>query len=125
MREFVKLGNFVVKDEEARKNNGTKLYLHRITFTPTMVSPDETADEITIISTKSTPYTSLSSDDLANGSLVQFLVRTHNDNGIMTLGTLRTIGGTILQLHTLAHPTVASITFDQINNGLVDTVTEL
>ena len=125
MREFVKLGNFAVKDEEARRNNGTKLYLHRITFTPTMVSPDETADEIMIISTKSTPYTSFSSGDFSTGGIIQFFVRTHNDNGVVTLGTLRTIGGTILQLHTLAHPTVASITFVQINNGLVDTVTEL
>ena len=60
-----------------------------------------------------------------NGSIVQFLISTHNDAGVMTWGTLRTIGGTVLQLHTLSNPTVASITFPQINNGLVDTVTEL
>ena len=125
MKEFVKLGDFVVKDEEARKNNGTKLYLHNITFSPTMVSPDETADEITIISTKSTPYNVLVGDDFVNGSIVQFLVRTRNTDGIVTWGTLRTIGGTILQLHTLAHPTVSSITFPQINNLFADRVTEL
>lgn len=125
MREFVKLGNFVVKDEEARRNNGTKLYLHRITFTPTMVSPDETADEIMIISTKSTPYTSFSSGDFSTGGIIQFFVRAQSDSGVVTWGTLRTIGETTIQLHTFGHPTISSITTHQINNGLVDTVTEL
>lgn len=125
MKEFVKLGDFVVKDEEARKNKGTNLYLHNITFTKTMVSPDETADGIMIISTKSTPYKNLVGDEFVNGSIIQFLIRTHNTEGIITWGTLRTIGGTILQLHTLSNPTIASITFPQINNGFVDTVTKL
>lgn len=125
MKEFIKVGEFIVKDKQARENNGTKLYLHNITFSPTMVSPDETADWIMIISTKSTPYKNLVGDEFVNGSIIQFLIRTHNTEGIMTWGTLRTIGGTILQLHTLAHPTIASITFPQINNGFVDTVTKL
>lgn len=125
MKEFIRLGDFVVKDEEARKNKGTNLYLHNITFTETMVSPDETADGIMIISTKSTPYKNLVGDEFVNGSIIQFLIRTHNTEGIMTWGTLRTIGGTILQLHTLSNPTIASITFPQINNGFVDTVTKL
>ena len=125
MKEFVKLGDFVVKDEEARKNKGANLYLHNITFTETMVSPDETADGIMIISTKSTPYKNLVGDEFVNGSIIQFLIRTHNTEGIITWGTLRTIGGTILQLHTLSNPTIASITFPQINNGFVDTVTKL
>ena len=125
MREFVKLGNFIVKDEEARKNKGTKLYLHNITFKETMVSLNETADGIMIISTVSTPYKNLWGEEFMNGSIVQFLISTHNDAGVMTWGTLRTIGGTVLQLHTLSNTTVASITFPQINNGLVDTVTEL
>lgn len=125
MKEFVKLGDFVVKDEEARKNKGANLYLHNITFTETMVSPDETADGIMIISTKSTPYKNLVGDEFVNGSIIQFLIRTHNTEGVITWGTLRTIGGTILQLHTLSNPTVASITFPQINNGFVDTVTKL
>lgn len=125
MKEFVKLGDFVVKDKEARESKGTNLYLHNITFTETMVSPDETADGIMIISTKSTPYKNLVGDEFVNGSIIQFLIRTHNTDGIITWGTLRTIGGTILQLHTLSHPTIASITFPQINNGFVDTVTKL
>ncbi len=125
MKEFVKLGDFVVKDEEARKNKGTNLYLHNITFTETQVSPDETADGIMIVSTKSTPYKNLVGDEFMNGSIIQFLIRTHNTVGIMTWGTLRTIGGTILQLHTLSNPTIASITFPQINNGFADTVTKL
>lgn len=125
MKEFVKLGDFVVKDEEARKNKGTNLYLHNITFTETMVSPDETADGIMIISTKSTPYKNLVGDEFVNGSIIQFLIRTHNTEGIITWGTLRTIGGTILLLHTLSNPTIASITFPQINDGFVDTVTKL
>jgi hypothetical protein len=108
------------------QHKGTKLYLHEITFAEASVGPEERSNKVKIISTKATPHTSLSMDDFIDGSMINFQIKMYTDSN-EAWGTYRSIDTNIIYLHGLSSvaTTTASINFTNINNSLVDTVTEL
>ena len=119
--DVVRLGDF-----GGQLGGGVKLYMHDISFKEVGCGPEDKTSKMKIISTKSTPFTSLSENDFLNGSIVNAYF--YITSGIDTLWSpIRGFGDNVVHLHgsNAGGVTVASVTFTAINIGFSDTVTEL
>ena len=107
-------------------NKGTKLYLHDITFTETSIGPEEKSNKIRIVSTKVEPYTSLSMDNLTDGSIISIQIHMFTGTS-QAWSTYRDIKSSVINIHGMdaSSATTASILFSQVNRGFSDTVTAL
>lgn len=105
----------------------TKLYMHDISFTETQCGPVEKTSKMKIISTKATPFTSLSESDFLNGSIVSIYFELIDNSGAKW-NLIRGFDANYIYLHGTPYGSItgASIHFEYINTGFSDnTVTAL